>query len=713
MKKPIFIRFISLALVIPLTLLVLAQPVSATEPTVVTVSSANVTTSTATLSGNLTDWGTAELIVAVYFEYGLSSENYSENTTVQEMSAVGAFGANITGLSSGTTYYFRAVAVGDGISYGDELFFTTLAPPTVATLAATNVTTTAATLNGNLTDWGTASVQVSFAYWVTVDYSSTTSTREFVEEGTFSANITGLSSGTTYYFCAVGLGDSLYSGYGSILTFTTESLPAPAEPAAPVSPPWREPEVETITVSDITANSATLYGNLIDLGTAPDVAAYFKYGLTRAYDITTPHREMSDTGEYEITIGDLSPGTIYHFRAFAKGEGYNYGADMTFTTLEPPTVETSAATGVTNNAATLNGNLLDLGTADNITVSFEYGLTTDYGNTTPAQVMDATGTFSANITGLSPETTYYFRTIAVGDGTSYGDNKTFTTLKVLKVNIKGKTVANIPITADGLVTSNVTAVAPDGSLSLEIPENTYALNKMGECLTNITVDLMAAPPKDINILGPVYDFSPRGATFDPPIMLTIKYDPTQLPYKVTEESLYISFFDGNKWVPLKSVIAPATDTVTIQVSHFSRFALMYELLRILSIYGLKVEPEEVEPAEPVDIYLLAGNAGNCPGTFDVVLKINGVEEESKQVALDPDEQQVVTFSVVKAEATDYTVDINGLSASYVVKEKQAPTPPLPVEKVDFQTVVLTIALIVAGIMITSALVYFLVIRRPI
>ena len=97
----------------------------------------------------------------------------------------------------------------------------------------------------------------------------------------------------------------------------------------------------------------------------------------------------------------------------------------------------------------------------------------------------------------------------------------------------------------------------------------------------------------------------------------------------------------------------------------------------------------------------------------MVLKINGVEEESKQVALDPDEQQVVTFSVVKAEMADYTVDINGLSASYVVKEKQAPTPPLPVEKVDFQTVVLTIALIVAGIMITSALVYFLVIRRPI
>ena len=224
---------------------------------------------------------------------------------------------------------------------------------------------------------------------------------------------------------------------------------------------------------------------------------------------------------------------------------------------------------------------------------------------------------------------------------------------------------------------------------------------------------MTVPPKDINIIGPVYDFSPRGATFDPPIMLTIKYDSTQLPYTVTEESLYIGFFDGDKWVPLKSVINPATDTVTIEVSHFSRFALMYELLRMLSIYGLKVEPEEVEPAEPVDIYLLAGNAGNCPGTFDVVLKINGVEEESKQLALDPDEQKIITFSVVKAVTADYTVDVNGLNASYVVKERKAPIPPPPAQNINHGTISLIIAGIIAGVLGIGALVYFLVIRRPI
>lgn len=42
--------------------------------------------------------------------------------------------------------------------------------------------------------------------------------------------------------------------------------------------------------------------------------------------------------------------------------------------------------------------------------------------------MNATGAFSANLTGLSANTTYHFRAKAVGDGTSYGAEKSFITL---------------------------------------------------------------------------------------------------------------------------------------------------------------------------------------------------------------------------------------------------------------------------------------------
>ena len=45
--------------------------------------------------------------------------------------------------------------------------------------------------------------------------------------------------------------------------------------------------------------------------------------------------------------------------------------------------------------------------------------------------MNATGLFSTNLTGLSANTTYYFRAKAVDDGMTYGDERSFTTASVL------------------------------------------------------------------------------------------------------------------------------------------------------------------------------------------------------------------------------------------------------------------------------------------
>ena len=94
----------------------------------------------------------------------------------------------------------------------------------------------------------------------------------------------------------------------------------------------------------------------------------------------------------------------------------------------PPSVTTNNASNITSTSATLNGNLSSKGTASTVFVSFEYGATTAYGNETTAQAMTTTGPFSFNLSSLSPNTTYHFRGKAVGNGTSYGSNKSFTTL---------------------------------------------------------------------------------------------------------------------------------------------------------------------------------------------------------------------------------------------------------------------------------------------
>jgi hypothetical protein len=195
------------------------------------------------------------------------------------------------------------------------------------------------------------------------------------------------------------------------------------------------PSVITESTSDITFNSATLNGNLTNKGTASTVTVSFEYGLTTSYGSTTTGIPMSSTGNFNSGISSLSPGTTYHFRAKAVGDGTSYGNDQTFTTtvLTPPSVTTNAATGITSNSATLNGNLTSKGTAGTITVSFEYGLTTSYGSTTTGIPMSSTGNFNSGISSLSPGTTYHFRAKAVGDGTSYGDDQSFTTLSTVVV----------------------------------------------------------------------------------------------------------------------------------------------------------------------------------------------------------------------------------------------------------------------------------------
>jgi len=95
---------------------------------------------------------------------------------------------------------------------------------------------------------------------------------------------------------------------------------------------------------------------------------------------------------------------------------------------EVPTVTTSAATAITENSATLNGNLNSIGSASPVSVSFEWGLTAAYGNETAPQAMGSPGAFEFDLVGLLPDTTYYFRAKVTGSVTVYGGELSFTTL---------------------------------------------------------------------------------------------------------------------------------------------------------------------------------------------------------------------------------------------------------------------------------------------
>ncbi|HUV43683.1 MAG TPA: PKD domain-containing protein, partial [Dehalococcoidales bacterium] len=109
-------------------------------PAVTTDGASIVGTNSARLSGSLADIGTASS-VDVSFEWGETQGGpYPNETTPQSMSSTGDLDFDLTGLEPGTTYYFRAKAVGAGTVYGVEMNLVLPAvPPSVATNDARDI----------------------------------------------------------------------------------------------------------------------------------------------------------------------------------------------------------------------------------------------------------------------------------------------------------------------------------------------------------------------------------------------------------------------------------------------------------------------------------------------------------------------------------------------------------------------------------------------
>jgi hypothetical protein len=95
----------------------------------------------------------------------------------------------------------------------------------------------------------------------------------------------------------------------------------------------------------------------------------------------------------------------------------------------PVKPNTLAATNITTNSATLNGHVFP---DQSVTTYyyFQYGTTTDYGTQTGTEgpVNGTDKDVSTAVAGLAPSTTYHYRVVATNtDGTTVGDDKTFTT----------------------------------------------------------------------------------------------------------------------------------------------------------------------------------------------------------------------------------------------------------------------------------------------
>jgi hypothetical protein len=220
--------------------------------------------------------------------------------------------------------------------------------------------------------------------------------------------------------------------------------------------------VSTDAISAITGISATSGGNVIDDGgsavTARGVVWNTSTSPTTA--LATKTSDGTGTGAFTSSITGLSINTTYYVRAFATNSiGTSYGTETSFTTLNIPTLTTTAMSSVTGTTATSGGNISTDGGASVTARGIVWNTSTSPTIALATKTSDGTGTgaFTSSITGLSFVTTYYVRAYATSSvGTAYGNEISFTTNASAVAQIfepfstdSTKTFYNAEIVSDG------------------------------------------------------------------------------------------------------------------------------------------------------------------------------------------------------------------------------------------------------------------------
>jgi phosphodiesterase/alkaline phosphatase D-like protein len=428
--------------------------------------------------------------------------------------------AMLSSLACGTTYHFRVDAdnTAGQVVGADQTFATSACPagaPTAATIAASAITATTATLNGLVSANGSAT-DVTFEYGTTPAYAGAGSPIVATQSplpptavnAAASVSLGGLTCGTTYHF-RVDASNGAGAVSGSDATFATSACPTGT------------PTATSGAASSVTATSAVLNGTVSSNGAATTVT--FSYGTTPAYGgpgspipaAQSPLSANATNAPVSASLGGLSCGTTYHFLVGANnGTGSTVtGADKTFTTSTcpagGPTAASGAASNITSTSATLSGTASSNGATTN--VAFEYGPTVAYGAIgspivaaqSPLLPTASNAPVSADLAGLGCGTVYHYRVTANNGtgGTILGADRTFTTAACASPQT---TFSGPTITHTGIATARISGGGPACGFA-----------------TAALVGAPASPPQGVTFPDGLFDFTTSGCVG--PVTVTVTF----------------------------------------------------------------------------------------------------------------------------------------------------------------------------------------------
>ena len=460
-------------------------------PTVTTGSASSITANSATAAGNISAVGCSS-VTAYGIEYSTTSgfANGSGTAVTSSNLAGGNFSSNLSGLASGTTYYYHAYATNSGgTGYGAQQSFTTVS--TSPALSATSLTAFGNVCTGSsggpnsFTVTGTNLSNADITVGPLAGYTFSTTAG-----GTYTNSLTLTQAGGSYsQQVFVKLSPTAIQSYNGNIPVSGGGAPA-QNVAASGAGVNTMATVATGAASAITSSGATAAGSISSNGCSNVTAYGIEYSTTSGFangsGTQLPSSNLA-SGTFSSNMTGLSQSTVYYYHAYAtNGAGTAYGTQQTFTTLActPPTVTTMVASNVQSDRATLGGTIGDNGCTPVVTYGVEYSGINGFlgGSGTRVYASNSNnGNFSATALGLVAGTNYYYRAFATNAGTTgYGAQQQFTTDSL----VSGLIVTSIPATRGQQITVSMTNLH-SGFHSIRL------LNSLGQLVYH----------KDMNIQG--------------------------------------------------------------------------------------------------------------------------------------------------------------------------------------------------------------------
>ena len=361
------------------------------------------------------------------FVYSTQQQPTVENTIIKLTAPVNNelhFSVQAVDLAANTTYYVRAYAInalGTVYSTNQVSFMVQTSAPSVTTHAFTSLNIEAGTaiFNGEVVNVGDpAYTERGFVYG-TVPNPTIDDTKKVVSgtgTGSFSANITGLKEGNTYYVRAYAQNVKGVA-YGKDVVINCVAT---------------MPEVTTNEVTNISIKNgtATFVGDVKSYGDLSCEERGFVYALTNTPTIDDTKLTVSgaELGVYRKNVSGLEEGKTYYVRAYVTNKkGTVYGNEVSCNlTANMPVVKTLAVTNkdIANGVATFNGTVVSLGDLGYTEKGFAYGIahnpTIDNNKITSSG--EGIGDFFATASELVEGKTYYIRAYVTNSkGTVYGE----------------------------------------------------------------------------------------------------------------------------------------------------------------------------------------------------------------------------------------------------------------------------------------------------